>query len=132
MTQISKPKPPDGLEKRGRALWRSLQRALEFDEHESQILLELCRTADVIDSLANVVVTEGVLTTGSTGQTVVHPAVVELRQQQAGFARLTAALNLSETIGSTPGSVSMSRAISTQAQAAANARWGRSKGARGA
>lgn len=132
MADDTKPPPPDDLETRGEALWVDVNRDLEFDDHELVLLFEACRTVDVIDRLAEAVDRDGVLSTGSTGQPVIHPAVPELRQQQATLARLVTALNLSEALSGTPGAVGAARAISTQAQAAANARWRRSKGARGA
>lgn len=133
MSEVKKsPVPPAELGDRGSVLWVALHQDLEFDTHELQVLLEACRAADLIDRLAAAVEADGVLTTGSTGQKVVHPAVPELRQQQATFARLMGALNLSEALEGTPGAVAAARAISSQAQKAANARWSRSKGARGA
>lgn len=128
----SQKRPPSMLGRRGKALWRVLHNDLEFDAHEEAIVLEACRTADVIDDLADVIEKAGVMATGSTGQVVVHPAVPELRQQQAAFSRLLTALNLSDALDGSSGQVAVSRAISTSAQAAANARWNRSKGARGA
>lgn len=128
----SQKRPPAALGRRGKALWRVLHSELEFDAHEEAIVLEACRTADVIDDLAAVVEKAGVMSTGSTGQVVVHPAVPELRQQQAALSRLLTSLNLSDALDGGSGQVAISRAISSSAQAAANARWNRSKGARGA
>lgn len=127
-----KPPPPEELGERGQALWGDLNRDLEFDDHELALLLETCRTVDVIESLAKAVRDDGVLSSGSTGQKVIHPAVPELRQQQAALSRLVMALNLSDALRGTVGAVGAARAISSQAQAAANARWRRSKRARGA
>ncbi|KAA9154220.1 hypothetical protein F6B41_02780 [Microbacterium lushaniae] len=132
MTDSRKPAPPKGLGKRGRALWRDLHDQLEYDAHESTIVLEACRTVDAIDNLQAVIDRDGYTIAGSTGQTVVHPAVAELRQQQAGLTRLLTALNLSAALEGQAGAVALSRAVSAQATAAANARWSRSKGARGA
>lgn len=124
--------PPSGLAKRGRALWRALHASIEYEDHEELLVLETCRTVDMIDELAAVIAGEGVTSTGSTGQKVVHPAVPELRQQQAALTRLVTALNLSDVLDGQSGDVGLSRLISSQASAAANARWAKSKRARGA
>ncbi|MBO0979896.1 P27 family phage terminase small subunit [Microbacterium sp. SD291] len=123
---------PSELKKRGRALWAELHERLEFDPHEDELVLEVCRAVDTIDALAETIEQDGVTSTGSMGQTVVHPAIPELRQQQAGLSRLVATLNLSDAMDGSNGQVALSRAISSQAQAAANARWAKSKRARGA
>ncbi len=65
----------------------------ELDEHERTLLLQACRTADLLDSLETTVDAEGVMAESSQGIRV-HPAVVELRQQRIAFARLLAALNV--------------------------------------
>ncbi len=132
MTTARKPSPPRVLARRGRALWRALHADLEFDAHESEIVLEACRTADTIDQLQAAVDEQGVTALGSMGQTIVHPAVAEIRQQQASLSRLLTTLNLNAALEGQTGDVAMQRAISAQASAAANARWARSKGARGA
>ena len=132
MPDEKSPTPPRVLGKRGRALWRELHEQLEFDAHESAIVLEACRTVDAIDALQAAIDADGYMSTGSMGQTVVHPAVAELRQQQASLARLLTTLNLGAALEGQSGAVGMSRAISAQASAAANARWAKSKRARGA
>lgn len=119
---------PKVLKRRGRGLWRDLVKKYEFDEHEVPVLLEACRALDRIDALEDAIDSDGLMIGGSTGQRVLHPAVPELRQQQATLARLLTQLNLNAA----EGAVAMSRQISSAAQAAANARWARSKAARGA
>ena len=118
---------PQVLEKRGRQIWKSLSEKYEFDDHEREVLLEFCRVLDRIDSLSGRVDSDGVMIAGSQGQQVLHPAVAEIRQQQQAAGRLLTQLNLPDA----EGDVALSRQISSQAQAAANARWQRSKRARG-
>jgi len=132
MTDGKKPAPPKVLGKRGRALWRELHELLEFDTHETALVLEACRSVDTIDNLQAVIDADGYTTVGSMGQTVVHPAIAELRQQQQGLVRLLSSLNISAALEGETGAVGMARAISSQATAAANARWSKSKKARGA
>lgn len=88
------PPPPKGLGRRGRAFWKELQGELEFDAAATQTLVEACRTLDRLEELDAVIAAEGVTSTGSMGQTVVHPAVAEARQMQAGWSRLVTALDL--------------------------------------
>lgn len=87
------PKPPTGLKRSGRALWRALLDDYELDEHERATLLQACRTADHLDALARLIESEGILSDSSQG-TRVHPALVEHRQQAVTLARLLAALRI--------------------------------------
>ena len=132
MTDDTDPAPPEVLRERGAALWRDLHESLEFDVHETPVVLEACRTADAIDELAAVIDRDGYMSTGSAGQAIVHPAVSELRQQQQNLIRLLTTLNIDAALEGASGAVGLSRAISAQASAAANARWQKSKAARGA
>ncbi|HEU0128998.1 MAG TPA: hypothetical protein VFQ48_10400 [Pseudonocardiaceae bacterium] len=83
------PKAPDGLRTAGRELWCAVQSVYELEAHESRLLLEMCRSADLLDTLAAVVESEGPMLDGRA-----HPAAVESRQQKIAFARLSAALRL--------------------------------------
>jgi hypothetical protein len=118
---------PKGLGRRGAKLWRGLVERFEFDLQEVDVLLETCRTLDVIDELTVVLERDGLMTVGSTGQPVVHPAVAERRAQQAAFARLVASLNVE---AAEVGAVLSAR--STAARTAAQRRWRDLKGAKGA
>jgi Phage terminase, small subunit len=55
-----------------------------------------CATEDTMAELEALVKSDGLLSTGSKNQTVIHPAVIELRQQRAAFARLLVQLSLNE------------------------------------
>jgi hypothetical protein len=91
VTEGSPPRPPRGLKTAGRRLWNDVQAKYELEEHESALLLEMCRTADRLEALNAIVAGDGVLDEGS-GR--VHPAAVEARQPGIAFARLSAALRL--------------------------------------
>lgn len=91
---MSVPKPPDGLGKRGRQLWRSIARDFELSDAELEILAEACSTADLIDRLAEQLSSEELVVAGSRGQTALHPAASEIRQQRALLAQLIAKLSL--------------------------------------
>lgn len=118
----------DSLGVRGRELWDELQAILEFDRHEENLLVEICRVLDVTDALVESISKHGVMVLGSQGQFVLNSAVGELRQQQASFARLLPLLNL-EAAGADASLLSMTTA---RAKQAANARWSSVKAARSA
>ena len=88
---------PEGLQARGAAIWESIMADLDGEAYDVALVLELCRIADTLEGLAAVVARDGLTVSGSAGQTVIHPAVAEARQQQAAFARLLTQLNL-ETV----------------------------------
>ncbi|MFN8585971.1 MAG: terminase [Dehalococcoidia bacterium] len=86
------PRAPAGLKASGRRLWRSVVGPWELDEHEAQLLLEACRTADQLDELFAVVNEHGA--TLPDGR--VRPALTESRQLRLVLARLVASLRLPE------------------------------------
>ena len=112
-----------GLKARGLDLWNHLHDTYEFDAQETNLVIEVCRTLDTIDTLAASVSSDGVMLTGSMGQLVLNSAVAELRQQQAAYARLVTMLNLSDAESGS----ALITARSASAAAAANARWSTSK-----
>lgn len=112
----------DSLGDRGRELWDELQGVYEFDLHEENLLVEVCRVLDVIDALNESIAVHGVMVEGSQGQLVLNSAVGELRQQQTNFARMLPLLNLSDAENATILSLHESRA-----KQAAKARWSRVK-----
>lgn len=85
---------PAGLKAPGRRLWQEIAGGFELDEHELALLREMCRTADVLDTLDEIVRREGAIVAGSHGGQKAHPALVEARQQRIALARLTAVLRL--------------------------------------
>ena len=116
---------PEVLKERGTALWKAVMGDLEGDVHDEALVLETCRTLDVIDALAAAVESEGVTVTGSRGQVIVNPAVAEMRQQQTSFARLLGQLNLDAAeVGA------MLSARQAAAKRAGQARWRAQAGAR--
>lgn len=116
---------PKVLGPRGLELWDSIMGDLDGDVHDRELVLETCRTLDVIDDLAKSVRDDGVTVAGSRGQLVVNPAVPEMRQQQATFARLLAQLNLdAEEVGA------IMSARQASAKRAGQARWRAAQGGR--
>ena len=111
--------PKHGLKARGLDLWNHLHDTYEFDPQETNLVVEVCRTLDTIDTLAASIKKDGTMVLGSQGQMVLNSAVAELRQQQAAYARLVTMLNLNaaESVSA------LITARSASAAAAANARW---------
>jgi hypothetical protein len=87
------PRPPKGLQRSARALWRAVLGEYDLDEHELTLLREAARTVDSLDGLQAALDAEGLMSTSSQGVRV-HPALVELRQQRVTFARLLTALRI--------------------------------------
>lgn len=90
------PDPPDGLSPSASQLWWSVLESYELEAHELALLREACRTLSTCDELDQVMVEEGLITTGSRDQLVAHPAVGEARQYRLAFGRLVAQLRLPE------------------------------------
>ena len=113
---------PADLHASGSALWESITSKYDLRPDELVILEAACHAADRIDALeearAGVV-----LTTGSTGQVVVHPAISEIRATEAQVSKLLASLKLPDADGNPAES-----SRSTQARAAAQSRWARVHG----
>ena len=88
-----KPKTPQGLRAPGKRLWSSVVDEFDLDEHELAMLVESCRTVDVLDLLDAKVRDEGPTVKGPQG-TKANPALVEARQERIALARLLAVLRL--------------------------------------
>jgi hypothetical protein len=86
--------PPDRLEAAGRALWGSVTGTYTLEQHEAEVLAQACRVADLVAALDAVVDREGVLLADPKRGQIVHPALVEARQQRLSLARLLTALRL--------------------------------------
>lgn len=85
---------PDRLDESGRLLWASVTDAFDLDVHEQLLLLQACRTADLLDRLA--LRGEGAELTvfNAKGEQVTAPWITEHRQQSIVLARLLAALRM--------------------------------------
>jgi hypothetical protein len=86
-------RPPAGLKAAGRKLWTSVLADFELDNHEMVLLLEACRTIDVLNALDELVGAEGLMSETSQGPRV-HPGVAEARNQRIALARILAALRV--------------------------------------
>ena len=113
------PRAPAGLDRRGRAFWKVTHREYDLSDAEVELLIEACRTLDVIEALQTVVDDDGPTAVGSQGQPVVNPALRELRAQRAALGRLLAQLELEDETGK-----ALPSPASLSARKAAEARWG--------
>lgn len=112
-------RPPAGLGKRGRAVWRDISASYVLDPAEVSLLTELCRTLDEIDRLSAALAGVELVVTGSTGQPRPHPLLDELREHRKVADKLAASLAL-PVEGEQAG-----RRRSAQAKQAVNQRWRR-------
>lgn len=88
------PAAPDGLGEAGTRLWDASVGARVFPAHEEAVLLQACRTADVLDRLAELAASEPVTVQAGRGRRVINPALAEQRQQSIVLARLLVSLRL--------------------------------------
>src|SRR5258707_15813347 len=80
---------PPGLKVGGRRLWTAITERCELERHEADLLERACRTLDQLNALDLAVRRDGITVHGR-----VHPALVEMRQQNLVFARLLQSLRL--------------------------------------
>jgi phage terminase small subunit len=92
-TPVTAPETPVGLQWSGRKLWQAVTTDWELSEHETGLLLQACRTVDLLDGLQARLDADGPIIDSPQGLKA-HPAAAELRQQRITLARLIAALGL--------------------------------------
>jgi P27 family predicted phage terminase small subunit len=119
---MTDPAAPKALGAAGKRLWKSIAADIEpgwrLDARELHLLERACRIEDEVRDLERVVDKDGLVTTGSRGQAVVHPALTEARQLRVVQQRLLGGVELCDP---RHGSATTNGA---RARVAANARWG--------
>lgn len=110
---------PAGLGDAGSQFFRWAHSAYDLDARDAPVLLELCRTLDEIELLTEAVARDGVVTVGSKGQPVEHPAMAGLRAHRVVLDRLFVRLGLP----STEDEEAPLTQTQIRAKAAAAARW---------
>ncbi|MER6296861.1 hypothetical protein [Streptomyces althioticus] len=85
---------PDGLGESGTRLWESVAGDFDLDVHEQLVLLQACRTADVLDRLARRADGADLTVRNAKGELVTAPWITEHRQQSLVLARLLASLRM--------------------------------------
>ena len=93
----TKPSAPAGLSKPAKDLWKAVVSRWDLRPDELDVLADACRVSDRIAELEEAL-GSGVMTEGSMGQPVLHPAVAEIRQQQALKASLWRSLRLPDDV----------------------------------
>jgi phage terminase small subunit len=121
LTGRDTPKPPEGLQTAGKALWRAILADIgpgwRLDARELHLLERSCRIEDELRELERVIDAEGLTTAGSRGQTTIHPALSEARQLRLVQQRLLGGIELCDP---SDGTRSASAAHGSRA---ARARW---------
>ena len=90
---------PAGLDKAGKALWKSVHDVFDFTEEPAkvQILAQACRVADIVAELDEAADEAPLTVKGSMGQQVISPFIAEARAQRALLAQLLGRLGLPDT-----------------------------------
>jgi hypothetical protein len=115
------PRPPTGLAARGRALRRQVQEVYKLDPVEAELLLELCKVLDRIDSIsAELDTAESWAVHGSAGQWRSHPLLTSLDNQVKLADRLAASSGVSM-----PNAAAGQHSGHGHQQKAAQVRWAR-------
>lgn len=87
-------KTPTGLKARGKRQWTEVTEKYELRLDELNILEDICREIDLIDSLEKELKGLPVMMKGSQGQDIVNPLIPELRQHRATKKMLWNSLKL--------------------------------------
>lgn len=85
---------PSGLDVSGTRLWESVADAFDLDVHEELVLLQACRTADLLDRLAFEMARGRLTVVNAKGEEVTNPVITEHRMQSQVLARLLASLRM--------------------------------------
>lgn len=121
---MTSPKPaPKGLGPAGRRLWRQVVAEFELNPVEVELLRQACPLVDQLERLNAQVVTEELVTTGSTGQPAANPLLDAIRKHTDTLNRLMVAMRIPSA-----DQAEGRAAASLLGQRAAQARWRRQAG----
>ena len=119
MTTSTKPRAPAGLGAKGRTFWRAALGQYTFRLDELVTLEQACRELDLIGRMEKrIAEAKSLITAGSMGQDAPHALLGEIRQHRALLNQLLKALGMVDAAAE-------AAHRSTQARAAAQARWSR-------
>lgn len=108
---------PSGLDKAGKALWRSIAPHYNFRPDELRILTDACKLADTIELMEVELDGADLIVPGSMKQPTANPMLAEIRQTRAVLAKMLGSLKL-------PDESKGEQDTSGSALKAAAARWG--------
>ena len=119
---MSKPKPPAHLAETGKDLWEAVTSKYDLRVDELRVLSSACVAADMEAEFLKAWAELGrpYMSKGSMGQEVEHPLIGSIDKQAKAKAAHLARLKLPDDEGS-----DSAGRVSSQARAAANARWSR-------
>ena len=127
MSEQRLPRPPTGLARAGRRLWKSVvedadSQGIDLDSLELSHLEDACRLADRLEQMESELAASstGFMVRGYQGQPVAHPLLGEIRQTRALRALTLARIRVTppeEKQGATV------FALGVQQRDAANKRW---------
>jgi hypothetical protein len=129
MPEQQLPRPPSGLGRAGRRLWKSVSedadsQGIDRDSLEKSYLEDAARLADRIEQM-EVTLAEsetGLMVKGYQGQPVAHPLLGEIRQSCRLRGQLLARIKVTAPEEKSAGVV---LPLGVQQRAAANKRWGK-------
>ncbi|WP_344427100.1 hypothetical protein [Pseudonocardia ailaonensis] len=110
---------PAGLGPRGSKFWSRTASSFEVGAHELELLVEIARQLDLLAALEEQLAKDGVVSTGSTGQVVAHPAVAALHTGRQLLGRLMSQLSFPDE----DGQAAVESPATATARKAANTRW---------
>lgn len=115
---------PRGLSEKARRLWRETVEGFTLRADEYTLLEAACRELDLIEQMQSAITRQGLMITGSMGQSVAHPFISEIRQHRAQLTSILRALKIPDADAPDI----QAGAVSSQARAAAQSRWSQSYG----
>lgn len=117
---------PRGLSEKALKLWHSVVDDYTLRGDEYEMLESACREVDLIATMQKRLDSDGLVTTGSMGQMVAHPLLVEVRQHRNVLRSMLAALKIPDTESAAVGTEAGN--VSAMAREAARSRWSQSYG----
>ena len=99
---------------RGGEFWRGVSAEFDLSRDEVELLVEVCRSLDLLDDLRSVLDRDGPMSIGSQGQPVAHPALAHINAAKMTLGRLLKQLGLPREVEEprlTPAQVQASNAV---------------------
>jgi phage terminase small subunit len=96
-------RPPAALAPHGRELWRSVMTRYTLNPSEQEILYQMCKTSDQLERIDTAIKgLRHLTTTGSQGQSIMHPLLQAHRSHVDTVKQLAVQLNLPDLVGAPP------------------------------